>query len=528
MSLLKKIKTFFIPAEVQLRQRRLELLIWSFLLALSYYPDYFGFLAWVSLVRPIMIISSLNGRAAFNAAYFFAFFFNLFSIYWVGMVTIPGMIAAILLVAFYYTFVFMLYKKVYNLNPLYGMISLPFLWVGMEYFRTLSEFAFPWSDLGYSQSYYLTLMQIVSVTSIHGLSFLIVVVNILLWQILRKTVAIERKVTAFLFSVGIIFVLWGFGWVEMPKYPEPGTTKVALLQGSVPIEVKWKEGNTHHSFMLYDSLANSINDTTVKLYVWPETSAPRTLSTNAPYRRFVGRIAAKTNAYHLVGALGETVADGKEKPYNSAYYFQPDGQLVLRYDKMKLVPFSEHVPYQDYLPFLQKGFLQDYLSFIKTYNVQFWSDFYPGDSLKLFPTPDYSFATLICFESTFPEFVRNTIQEGADFLVGITNDTWFGESVGIHMHSRIFITRCIENRSWGVRVANSGLTYTVDQFGRIRSSLELNEVAALKAEVDLLDGFSMFTRLGDVIGLTSFLLTLSLGVIFIILWIYQKLFIRRP
>lgn len=491
-------------------------------MSLSFYPEYFGFLAWFSLVRPLMIIASLKSRDAFNAACFFGFFFNLFSLYWVAMVTPPGMVSAVVIVTFYYAVAFMTFNRVYHIKPLYGFVAFPFLWVGLEYSRTLSEFAFPWSDLGYSQSYYLCILQIVSVTSVHGLSFLIVAVNVLLAQILRKDVTAEKRVTSFFVSVAVVVGLIAHGWIVMPKYPMPGSIDVAMLQGSVPLEVKWAPGNQGHSLRLYDSLTQSVADSAVKLYVWPETSAPCYLSHDPGCSREVSSTVRKSNGYHLVGALGAKATKGQKRFFNSCYQYNPSGHVETRYDKVKLVPFSEHVPYQDHLPFLEKSFLQKYLTFIDTYDVQWWSDFYPGDSIVIFELPDYAYSVLICFESTFPEFARQTILDGADFLVGITNDTWFGRSVGIHMHSRIFITRAVENRCWAIRVANSGLTYIVDEYGRVRGALDVYEVAALKGKVSAIDGFSLFTRYGDLVGRFSFLMTVLLIGILTTVWILQK------
>ena len=495
---------------------------WSFLLSLSFYPDYFGFLAWFSLVRPLMIISRLEGRAAFNAAYFFGFFFNLFSIYWVAMVTPPGMVAAVIIVAFYYATVLMIFNRLYRFKPLWAFIAMPFLWTGMEYFRTLSELAFPWSDLGYTQSYYLTILQIVSVISVHGLSLLIVAVNILLWQVLRKTLSPERRYTALLVALAVPLALGLFGWIVIPKFPIPGKVDVALLQGSVPIKVKWAKGNEMHSFGLYDSLTQAVADTSIKLYVWPESSVPCNLSATPACSQQVGKIVRRSGGYHLVGALGAGVKDGKQRYFNSCYQFNPQGRVEKRHDKVKLVPFSEHVPYQDHMPFLEKGFLRKYLTFIDTYGVQWWSDFYPGDTKPIFTLPDYMYSVQICFESAFPEFVRETILDGADFIVGITNDTWFGTSHGTHAHSRIFLTRAVENRCWGIRVANSGLTYTVDGYGRIRDELGFYEVAALRGRVNPLDGYSIFTRYGDIAGRLSLLITVSLIGILIVLWVVRK------
>jgi apolipoprotein N-acyltransferase len=521
-SILTRLARLILPEDISVRKRRLELTIWSFLLSLSFYPGPFGFLAWLSLVRPVWILSRLRGREAFNAAYFFGFFFNAFSLYWVAQVTPPGILAAVIVVAFYYAAVLSLFVRLYHIRPFLGIWSLPFLWVGMEYFRTLSQFAFPWSDLGYSQSYYLYILQIVSVISVHGLSFLIVIANVLMWLTLRKEVSLGYRFVAFWSAVGIVVLLLSYGWIMMPPYPAPGTTSIAVLQGSVPLEEKWQDGNEDRSFVIYDSLARSVQDSSVKLFVWPETAAPAYLSHDMRRRILVAKTAAATRAWHLVGALGVSEIDGQQRYFNSAYLFDPTGRVTTRYDKVKLVPFTEQVPYQDYLPFLRRDFLTEYLTFIETYNVRWWADFRPGDSLKLYEIGDLRFGTLICFESTFPEYCRQMIRRGADFVVGITNDTWFGESVGIHQHSRIFITRAVENRCWMARAANSGLSYIVDDYGRIRDELPVHAVAALCGKVRLLDSQSIFTRIGDVAGLLSFLFTMAVAAILVLLWIIRK------
>jgi len=496
-------------------------MLWSFLLALSFYSSYFGFLAWIALVRPIEIIGSLRGRAAFNAGYFFSFFFGLFCIHWIGMVTPPGMVTTVLIVSTYYAVGWITFVCVYHFRQNLGLILLPFIWVGVEYFRTLSEFAFPWYDLGYSQSYYLYILQLVSITSVHGLSFLIVLVNVLLFQLRRKSVSPEKKITAVLSSAAIVVLLVAHGWIAVPKYPEEGDYSVALMQGSITPDIKWAPGNEEHSYSLYDSLAGLVAADSVRLIVWPETSAPCYLTHNAQGAIRVSEIARNSGTYHLVGTLAAAVVDGREKHYNSCFQVNPEGKLERRHDKVKLVPFAEHVPYQDKFPFLERDVLEQYLTFIETYDVQWWSDFYPGDSLVIFDLPDAAYAVMICFESAFPEYVRSGIRNGAEFIVGITNDTWFGHSVGIHMHSRIFLTRAVENRVWGVRVANSGLTYIVDGYGRVRHDLRLDEVATLVGSVKRLESYSVFTRVGDLIGLCSFLIALSLLCIMFVLWLLK-------
>jgi len=512
------------PAEIALRKRRLELTVWAFILSLSFYPGPWGFLAWLALVRPLMIIAPLVTRKAFTAGYFFSFLFNAFSLYWVAVVTPPGMIAAVVIVSLYYTVVLVCFNRLYAYRPWLAAIAVPFLWTGLEYFRTLSEFAFPWSDLGYTQSYFIYIIQFVSVVSVHGLTLVIVAVNVLLWQLLRKEISAEKRLTSLLVSVATVLLLIGSGWIMVPKYPAPGTNAGALLQGSVPIDEKWKPGNAQHSFDIYDSLTQSEVDSQASLFVWPETAAPCYLTHDQDCQATVADIAKRSGGYHLIGSLAARSAGREIYHYNSCFQFSSEGKPAGEYDKVKLVPFSEQVPYQDQLWFLRRDALSEYLTFIKTYQVQWWSDFRPGDSLKIFSHPDFEYGVLLCFESAFPEYTRQMVQQGSHFIVGITNDTWFGRSVGIHMHSRIFLTRMIENRCWGVRVANSGLTYIVDDYGRIRAELPIYEAAALTGKVKLLSGFSIFTRFGDIAGKLSLLILTLTILILVVLWLFRKIY----
>ncbi len=485
-----------------------------------------AFLAWVSLVRPIWIISALPAREAFRASLFFAFLFNLFSIYWVAMVTPPGMVAAVLIVAFYYSAILMLFWKLFQIRPLFGCVALPFLWVGLEHFRTLSEFAFPWSDLGYSQASYLLILQIVSVISVHGLSLLIVAVNVLLWQIFRSELSPERRLTSFFAAGAIVVALVAYGWIHIPPYPEEGTVDIALMQGSVSLEEKWRPGNLQHSFDVYDSLSRPNDSPRPALYVWPETSVPSYLSNDYYSRKEVRRIAASSETHHLIGSLSYDKEGDKERYFNACFLVDPTGHFVQEHRKVKLVPFSEHVPYQDYVPFMQKEFLRQYLTFIDQAAVQWWSDFYPGDSMTLFEIPEAGFGTLICFETASPEYVREYFLAGAEFMVGITNDTWFGSSVGIYQHAHMFITRAVENRCWMARVANSGWTFFVDPYGRVREQLELYDVRTLRGKVGLLDEFSIFTTVGDLAGRASLLFTISIVAILAVQWFIRRYFIR--
>lgn len=475
-----------------------------------------------------MVLTTLNGRAAFNAAYFFGFFFNLFTLYWVGLVSPPGMAAAVLILGMYYAISLSLFVSVYHLNQFYGFVLLPFLWVGVEYFRTLTEFAFPWNDLGYTQSYFIYMRQIASVTAVHGLSLLILIVNVMLCQIFRKKLSAEKRLSALFLSGAVVLGVFLHGWIVTPLNQIEGKIPVGLLQGSVPIDVKWDKHNQMASLNIYDSLTQSLADSSCKLFIWPETAAPCYLTFDVWCEQEIKNITGNSKAYHLVGALSADYSEtDKLRYYNSCYQFLPDGTTGMRYDKVKLVPFAERVPYQQYLPFLRGEYIESVFSFIKTYNMTWWSDFQGGGSSGMFSFDERHYAGLICFESTFPEYVRQYVLDGAEFLVGITNDTWFKKSLGTQMHSRIFLMRCVENRIWGARAANSGYTYICDDYGIIREELPLEAVAALYGKVGEYKDRSFYTQFGSVLGRFSWLITISIAGIFFVKWLLQKLFLRK-
>lgn len=506
-SLFTGIKRFFWPEDYSVRLRRAELTFWAFVLALAYLPLPFGFIAWFALARPIAIISRLDGKSAFKAAYFYAFMSNLFQLYWVGVVTPPGMVAAIFILSLYPAVIFYIFKKVYNRRQIWGILSLPVLWVGMEFFRSLTEVAFPWTDLAYSQGYYLTFIQIVSVIGSYGLSLIVFVLNILVWQVFSRAGSLEKKASCTIAFLGIIISVYAYGWVVLPPYPVDGDIRVSLLQGNVDLETKWQSETRDRNFELYDSLASLAADTSADLIIWPETAAPAYPRHEPRYRAMLEAIARKSKAPNLIGALDVVYSGEKRKSYNAAFQFSPDGRIDGVYHKIKLVPFSERSPYQEQVPFLTRDFLQKYVTAIETHEVQWWSNFYAGDSILLFEVDSSRYSILICFEAAFPDYVRQGVLKGAAFIVNITNDTWFGRSPGPFQHMRIAVMRAVENRIWMARCANSGISAVIDPYGRERVKVGLYKQDILTYDIYPISKHSVFTRIGPVVGKVCWWLT---------------------
>lgn len=513
---------------MSLRLRRAELTFWAFILALGYLPFGIGFVSWFALARPFVIVSRLSGREAFNSAYFFAFMANLFQLYWVAIVTPPGMVAAVFILSLYPAIVLLAFSKLYRWKKWLGLALLPFLWVGMEYARSLSQFAFPWTDLSYSMGYYLTFIQSAAVIGCYGISFIIVLFNIFIWQVFDKNNRLETRVSSGIAFIGIAVIVFVYGWVVFSPYPETGKIRIAMLQGDVPLETKWKPETRMYNFDLYDSLAiDAARNDTLDLIVWPETGAPAYPRQERRYRYRIMSTAMRSHTSQIVGALDIEYEGTKEMGYNAAFQFDTNGVIDGVYHKVKLVPFSEHVPYQDHLTFLTREFLSKYLDVIETREVQWWSDFYTGDSTILFEVNDHWYAVLICFESAFPDFCRKAVSQGAEFLVNITNDTWFGYSPGPFQHMRLAVFRAVENRSWVVRCANSGISAFIDPFGREFARGELYTRDILKHNVYPVKEYTFFTKNGPLIGQISALIMALVFIILLLLWIFGKVTRRK-
>ncbi|NMC44085.1 MAG: apolipoprotein N-acyltransferase [candidate division Zixibacteria bacterium] len=498
-----------VPEDANVRRERLFLAASGLIAAAAWPPLPLGFLIFVSLILPLEIISGKSFGKAFGAGYLFAFCYHLFALYWIAWVTVGGMLIAIAVISLYDAFIFALYAGLYRRRPKAAIVLFPLLWIGMEYFRTLFEFAFPWSNLSYTQWRYLSLLQICEYVGDAGITLIIVVVNILLWQVWRQTGRNRRALLAL--AAGLLIVLpTAYGAVVMAG-AEPdhdGPINVALLQGSIPLEQKWDPTQVEYSFHLYDSL--SLAATPADLIVWPETAAPANLLNNHHQTTLVSSTARKAGCPMLVGTLDDTpLPDTGYRYYNAAIQFDPDGGHRPPYHKIKLVPFAETVAYGRYLPFLVN------------LNVG-WSDFTAGTDLRVYENGFGSYGVLICYEVVFPELVNQYLREGADFLVNITNDTWYGYSSGPYQHSVMAIFRAIENRVAIARAANSGFSYFVDRYGRMYNKSRLYDVTVMKGKVKPAGERTTFNRTGPILGRIGLVVVALVTVLLAGSWIQKR------
>jgi len=495
--------------DLSLRRQRFFLALSGFIMAAAWPPLPLGFLAFIALILPLDIISGLPFGKAFKKGYLFAFSYHFFALYWISWVTIPGTLAAMAIISLYNAFIFGLYASLYRRNTTLAMLAFPFLWVGMEYFRTLFQIAFPWANLSYTQWQYLPFLQICEFIGDAGITVIIVAVNILLWRVWRGHDRRRMALLAVLAGLLIVIpVIYGT-FVLSEKYEEPGKPiTVALLQGGLTIEEKWDPANKAYNVDLYDSLARA--SVPADLVVWPESSAPMYLLSNFFMTQKIANTARLIKRPMLVGTLDYTPLDsGNYLYYNAAIQFDADGSHRKPFHKNKLVPFAETVPYSEYVPWLANLSLG-------------WSDFEHGSELGIYKNDFGTYGMLICYEIIFPEMIDRYMEQDVDFLVNITNDTWYGRSSGPYQHAVMAIFRAIENRVYIARVANSGFTYFVDRRGHMYNESRLFQKTIVKGEVYGDPPRTFFNRTGPLLGRFGLLSITVVWLILVALWVKRK------
>ena len=426
-------------------------LLSALLLSLAFSPSPLGFVAYFFLIPLIIALRGKSLSSAFKIGYIFGLISNSILLFWIGWATVPGAVAAIVILCLYTAFLFWLYALVQKRWGNVALFFLPFLWVAMEYFRSLSQASFPWLNLSYTQTYYLPLIQHASLWGNYAVSFWILWLNLIGYIFVQERK--KWKTIIILFAVLLVLPYIHGIWV-MSEPVEGKEIKIALLQGSIEQKIKWEEQYLDYNIQTYIDMSKKAALEKVDLIVWPESAAPCYLAAESLYFAQVQSLCDQVGIPLLVGTNDyKTIPPDRLTYYNSAFLFTPHGGYPQVYNKIHLVPFSEKVPYEEIHHLSEKIQLGQ-------------SDFSSGKELTIFQTPQGKFATMICFESVYPALVREFVDRGAEFLINITNDGWFGKTHGPFQHAGIAVFRAIENRISIARCANTGISMFIDPYGR--------------------------------------------------------------
>lgn len=494
------------------------------------FPRYdLGLLAWVALV-PLHI--ALDGLSRRTQAFWLGWLAGIISstgiMSWVvtamntyGKVPIVFSYGIMLLLTAYLG----LYVALYSagvvwfrmLVPRYGLFAAPCLWVTLELLRTYLFSGLPWSLLGYSQYRQLDLIQIADHLGVYGVSFLIVLTNVALAELYLWLSPLFRGfrparlpwelVTTAAMLVGLSWAystsLIASEGIERPK----AVLRVGVVQPNIDQAVKWDQAYREETLRRYDRLTESFGYGT-DLVVWPEAATPFIYEREPVYQLQLVAMANRASAPLLFGSPAVRF-DADRKPFllNSAYLLSPDGQLLGRYDKQHLVPFGEYIPLKSSVLF----FLEKLVEGIGDFQAG------PGPTVLSFqlkesdgggPARRVKLGVVICYEVIFPDLVRRMATGGAEFLVTITNDAWFGDSSAPFQHFSMVVFRSVENHLAFARAANTGISGFIDPFGRIIAASPLFTETSLQAEIPIRQTKTFYSRHGDVFAYGCMLISL--------------------
>ena len=410
-------------------------------------------------------------------------------------------------------------------KPAVCLFMIPALWVSLEYIRSFLFTGFPWELMGYTQYRALHIIQISDMFGVFGISYLIVLANVAIYQVYLYLTASDRHTSPFtrrgiiaaaMAVVVMISAAWVYGAFRIKSIDTLAgnsvSERIAVVQGNIEQSLKWDPAFQVETIRKYTRLSRLADDQKPKLIVWPETATPFYFLHDARLSDMVLKGIRQIAVHYLIGSPSFTQKNKRIEYYNSAYLIGPDGKAIGKYDKAHLVPYGEYVPLRKWFPFIGKIVAQV-------------GDFVPGKKGETLAWNDYKLGVLICYEIIFPELSRAVTKNGAAVLVNITNDAWYGRTSAPYQHFSMAVLRAVENKRSLIRAANTGISGFIDPVGRVPASTQLFTDAALTRNVPFLNNVTFYTRYGDLFA--RLCLAISLFAIFMKMLKFKKQNHRR-
>jgi apolipoprotein N-acyltransferase len=377
-----------------------------------------------------------------------------------------------------------------------AVLAAPFLWVALELARArMPDIAFPWNLTGYAASGNLALVQLTSITGIYGLSLIVAAYNAMVVWLMGCAMGWLKPPRGETLShlpggalAAFTALILGVGLIGPRFVPTAQASQVAhLVQPDLPQSMEYPAnwGVIHAGDMAeLDRLSIAAGQKDHGPVVWPEVPAPFSL-TDAEFARRAQAIARDSGSDFLLGVIGwEPGANGRLAAYNSAAMLDPAGRVEFQYDKIHLVPFSEYVPWRDFFWFAKNL-------------TGLAGDFRSGTRYAVGELPGGRFSAFICYEAVFPHEVRQFVLDGADLLINLSNDGWFGRSSAPAQSLQMARVRAVENRRWLLRDTNNGYTASVDPYGRIVARMAVDVRGELDAPYAFRSDKTIYASWGD-------------------------------
>lgn len=448
-------------------------------------------------------------------------FYTLYLFWMNAYLAVVGVTFSTIIFGGYFALALILINFTGRVFPRYRVVLTPFIWISIEYLRSFGFLSFTFGSVGYTQHNFLRFIQIADIGGEPIVSFIVVLFNASLTNMILKIIKggfplnkgyLKHSIPLFISSILIIIsIIYGSIRINVP-IPENPKMKISLVQALSSPRSKWEEEKWQTLNRLIKLSKESYRENPdVDLIVWTETAIRTSLGPNlasgTPYHTRIKSLIRSLSIPFIIGSPDNyfknqeksknpdnlpKIYPGKDKDEvwtNSAYLLNSKGEIVDKYDKIKLTPFGEHFPIGKALPFLQK-ILDKFTDS---------AGFTPGNRFTIFKDDKLSFSVVICWEGTYGYFIRKFVERGADFIINISNDMWTETRAGHFQHFTITKFRAIENRIWYVRAGNDGVTAFVSPHGEVVKILPIKEVGFLAGEVGPRAHKTFYTKNGDIL-----------------------------
>ncbi len=479
---------------------------------------------WVGLVPLLLSIAQASYRMGFLLAYAcgIVFFCGVFN--W--SFEIPGYgIRHQAILAVYLGLYFAIFGLIFaflanRLTVNHAYLSAPVIWTCLEYVRVnLPILALPWPLLSHSQYQHLPVIQIASFTGAYGVSFSIVLVNATLAAALHPILFgdtrdanagkwfVDRRfrLLAGTCVLSIACMLAYGHWSLQQPLPER-QVKLSVLQGNIDQEKK-RDPRKHAAFIMqrYAALSEKAGREGPDLIIWPEASTPGLILKHMGLYNQLRKLIRRLDTHFLIGSSEfpkfQLLDTNSQQAGNTALFISPQGKVLGQYLKIRLLPFGEYIPFEKTIAWPR--FIID--------AKRNWD--MPGEEAVLFELAGARFGVIICWENAFPTLFRRFVNNGAQFMINITNEGWFGESAAPYQFLAMSVFRAVENRVSLSRAANTGVSCFIDPNGRIVDRIktrgkDIYVDGFLTRQISISDKKSFYTRYGDVFVIINMLFLL--------------------
>ncbi len=473
---------------------------------------------WLSLVPLLTAVDNQSPKRAAALGFSCGIIYYSGLIYWItnalhnygGLGLAPALLVMLLLAAYMAAYMAIFTALLTWLKgPLW--LRAPLIWTALDFIKARLLTGFPWEDLGYFPYHHPLLIQLADLGGHYLITFVIVMVNAMLAAVLLKKNRGCRG-RALLIPLTIILAagaynLWSYGyWQGLTK--KAATVRVGIVQGNIDQAEKWRPELQQKTVSTYLRLSRKLERRSrPDLILWPETALPFFPFHSPLFAEVLSRVRVYKPLTLITGAPHVETGRGPARYYNSAFAIQDakDGIHLQRYDKEHLVPFGEYIPFQRYLPAALPI-------------VQSMGNFSAGRNQKPLQCGPARCGILICFESIFPTLAAQWCRRGADILINLTNDAWYGRSSAPEQQLSMVVLRAVENRRALARAANTGISAFIDPLGRIKEASPIFKKYQMAADLPLIHRKSFYTKRGYLFAPLC-LLILSLMILY---GIYKK------